>query len=152
MNASFNLFGIDVHPGFFSIAMFALFFWELTTFWLGLNSSLWPWVKGHMEEISYPEGEDDDGRACYTVNVRYSYIVRGRSYQGSRLMFMPQSCTDMEDAKRNVKGYYVGKIYRVYYDRNNPRESVLKPGVDGAYGAYMLVMLAFAVLPLLFIE
>ena len=82
---------------------------------------------------------DSDGRT-YGVDIRYDYRVQGQKYSGDNYRYMSGASSDSDWANDAVREYAVGAIVPVYYDENNPTESVLKPGV-GAGDLFMLMFM-----------
>lgn len=65
----------------------------------------------------------------YSVRVKYSYTVEGSNYEGNTVGFGTMSHNEKSDAQEELKSYPKGKTIDVYYDPENPSDSVLKKGV-----------------------
>ena len=65
----------------------------------------------------------------YSVRVKYSYTVEGSNYEGNTIGFGTMSHNEKSDAQEELKSYPKGKKIDVYYDPENPSDSVLKKGV-----------------------
>ena len=65
----------------------------------------------------------------YSVRVKYSYTVEGSNYEGNTIGFGTMSHNEKSDAQEELKSYLKGKKIDVYYDPENPSDSVLKKGV-----------------------
>ena len=65
----------------------------------------------------------------YSVRVKYSYTVEGSNYEGNTIGFGTMSHNEKSDAQEELKSYPNGKKIDVYYDPENPSDSVLKKGV-----------------------
>ena len=104
----------------------------------GVTSSQWPFVFGELEstdlkEVIY-EGRDSDGTvdlaSARVVNFRYSYSVSDRKYDGSRVTYS-DGINKTSRALRKLQKKYQGKsLIQVYYNPENPDESVLVPGLS----------------------
>ena len=70
----------------------------------------------------------NNGSAAYPV-VQYSYTVMGQMLQGGKIMPGPES--GGSGAHKVVERYPVGAQVMVYYDPNNPSDSVLERGMPG---------------------
>lgn len=146
-----HAFGYHVQPWLVSFVFFGGFVVELHRFWFAMSSSLWPWVRGRIEQVEIGSG-DDGGRVCHFAVVTYSYTVRKKKYESAFCSFAVPECLDEEELREKLVGIYKGKIHRVYYQRNDPSIAVLKPGVDGNYLAFLLGLLLLAFLPLIFLR
>ena len=67
-------------------------------------------------------------RTRYFPEIHYKYQVDGKEYSGDRLAF-GFSNRPKEESKNIVERYPAGAHVPVYYDPDNPEESVLEPGV-----------------------
>jgi hypothetical protein len=77
-------------------------------------------------DISYDP--DDYPITTYSPNIEYLYNVDGVNYTGIRVTYKIVSTTDLQWAEGKVNEYFVGKTVSVYYNPNNPSESVLEKG------------------------
>jgi hypothetical protein len=85
---------------------------------------------------SRPTGEDET-TAEYPA-VSYSYQVSGQAFQGTRIAPGPE--TSGSDARRRSARYVTGAAVTVFYNPQNPAESVLEQKAPAA--TMMWVMLA----------
>ena len=77
------------------------------------------------------------------LNLRYTYVVEGVKYTGSRYRYDDANVTVHY---ANVLEEYPARTRRIiYYDPKNPTDSVLSPGVDGADLLLLLVAAPFNV-------
>lgn len=81
----------------------------------------------------------------YGFGVSYSYRVNGQPYTGDRYRYDRSSSSDSAWAQAAVRDYPAGSQAVVFYDPNNPAESVLKPGVQGSDLFMALFMAPFNV-------
>jgi hypothetical protein len=65
----------------------------------------------------------------FSVRVTYAYTVEGSNYEGNTVGFGTMSHNERSDAQEELKFYPKGKTIEVYYDPENPSDSVLKKGV-----------------------
>jgi hypothetical protein len=85
----------------------------------------------------------------YRPEIEYSYEVNGRSFHGSRYRFGDMSFVD-GSADSIVATYPAGAEVAVFYDPNDPAESLLRPGLMGvdlfdAMGLFVANVMALAV-------
>ena len=64
-----------------------------------------------------------------SIRIKYKYIVNDKEYIGSRLTFSNQK-TDLNSLSLKQKEYPVQRRVTIYYNRNNPNNSVIEIGVD----------------------
>ena len=97
------------------------------------------WEKGTAtitsSEIEKTESKSKDAQGftqtstSYGVSVKYSYTVEGGNYEGNTVGFGTMSHNERSDAQEELKSYPKGKTIDVYYDPENPSDSVLNKGV-----------------------
>ena len=97
------------------------------------------WEKGTAtitsSEIEKTESKSKDAQGftqtntSYGVSVKYSYIVEGSNYEGNTVGFGTMSHNERSDAQDELKSYPKGKTIDVYYDPEDPSDSVLNKGV-----------------------
>jgi hypothetical protein len=97
------------------------------------------WEKGTAtitsSEIEKTESKSKDAQGftqtstSYGVSVKYSYTVEGGNYEGNTVGFGTMSHNERSDAQDELKSYPKGKTIDVYYDPENPSDSVLNKGV-----------------------
>lgn len=97
------------------------------------------WDKGTAtitsSEIEKTESKSKDAQGftqtstSYSVRVTYAYTVEGSGYEGNTIGFGTMSHNEKSDAQEELKSYPKGKTIDVYYDPENPSDSVLKKGV-----------------------
>jgi hypothetical protein len=97
------------------------------------------WDKGTARvtssEIEKTENRSKDAQGftrtstSFSVRVQYTYTVEGSCYEGNTIGFGTMSHNEKSDAQEELKSYPKGKTIVVYYDPENPSDSVLKEGV-----------------------
>jgi hypothetical protein len=96
----------------------AYFFWYLSK---SKGISKWIVTEGTiLESKLLPDGD------CFEPYIRYKYAVRGENFIHDKFMTYRIICEYSFVAKKHLKPYPVGKNVKVYFDRNNPQNSVLK--------------------------
>ena len=108
--------------------------------WKDLEKSLaskdWPVTDGKitLSKVEIKRGSRDQGWT-YTVNVKYSYLVDGVKYSGDKISFGYYSSSSPRKANEIKRSYPVGKQVPVYYNPEDPYESVLE--TKSAANAYI---------------
>lgn len=89
---------------------------------------------------------DDDGTS-YRVDVRYTYSVDRRQYEGDTYRYGMTSFGENE-AYQIVESLAAGREVDVYYNPQDPADSVLRPGIEGADLFLALFLMPFNVIML----
>ncbi len=85
---------------------------------LGKQSESWPSVQGNLA------GESMSARKKKRVHISYEYRVKDVTYKNSRVNFQ-----DDKASKKKIRSQYnVGDTLTVYYNPDDPDQSVLQPG------------------------
>lgn len=86
----------------------------------------WPIAKAQLTDIELDEcaGQDGDGQE---VLVRYTYQVRGKSYEGQTISFGYGSTSSSDYHRRIYDLLKDRQTLRIYYNPRNPHESVISP-------------------------
>ncbi|MCB1917825.1 MAG: DUF3592 domain-containing protein [Rhodocyclaceae bacterium] len=129
--------------------------------WIGIDqvhkasaSVEWPSVPGTVRtsgvvEDSSSSGSRRSSSVTYHANVVYDYVVEGKAYQGERISYGSYGTGDEERATRIAAGYPEGAAVRVYFQPDDPGESVLEPGTEGVPWFFVAMGSAFALFGLL---
>ena len=80
-----------------------------------------------------------------TVTVGFRYNVGGKSYTGNRLSFEKQDSFRPRNAEALLKPYPKGSNCMVYYNPNNPSDSVLIKGARSANNANLFAGVFFLI-------
>ena len=120
--------------GFWSMIFLGFGLWAINK---GMQSENWD--KGTAtitsSRIEKKESRSKDAQGftktstSYSVRVEYTYTVKGSNYEGNTVGFGIISHNERSDAQEELKSYPKGKTIDVYYDPENPSDSVLKKGV-----------------------
>ena len=120
--------------GFGSMIFLGVGLWMINK---GMQSENWD--KGTAtitsSEIEKTESKSKDAQGftqtsiSYSVRVKYSYIVEGSNFDGNTVGFGTMSHNERSVAQEELKSYPKGKTIDVYYDPENPSDSVLNKGV-----------------------
>jgi hypothetical protein len=84
--------------------------------------------------ITHSEVTEHSGKrgTTYGVDIRYSYNVSGQVFEGDTYRYSNMSSSDNDWAHNAVRAHPVGAPITVHYDADNPRDSVLIPGIEGS--------------------
>ena len=79
----------------------------------------------------------------WRFDITYSYKVGNQEFSSSRVHYGYQATENPSYAESYVKKYPVGKHITVFYEENNPQNSVLEPQVkwDGLLNSYLMLIL-----------
>jgi hypothetical protein len=89
--------------------------------------------------------EDGWEHTTHKAKVEYEYSVFGVSHSADRIAFgYSGSSFGWWVAEQHLEPYHPGAQVVVYYDPNNPAESVLEPGMSKAINSRFVVFIMFA--------
>ena len=109
-----------------------------------IGTSNWEAADGVIKSSGVSSSTDGEGGTTYCLYVSYEYTVNGKTYDGDRVSYSTDnSCNSW--SKDADDDYPEGKGITVYYDPDNPSESVLEPGLSGID----FFMCCFCVFPLI---
>lgn len=94
-------------------------------------STGWPTTEG-VVVVSRVEAQVSSGgrsTVSYFPDVRYSYAVDGRTYEGARIRISKIGSSDRDYAQGVVDAYPVGRRVEVRYDPAQPDACLLEAGV-----------------------
>lgn len=90
----------------------------------------WNSVKGTILE-SRIESSSGDSATMFSPSVMYEYTIDDNTYTNNKISVDSAfSCSDINVAQKSVKNFPVGKTAEVFYDSNNPSNSVLITGLS----------------------
>jgi hypothetical protein len=89
----------------------------------------WPTVQGVVIRAEIITKKRTGSSFAYSVPVIvYRYEIAGREYESNRVAFGDDPKGTAEEV---VKRYAVGNRVKIHYEKQNPSEAVLEPGVRG---------------------
>lgn len=127
--------------------------WMLSTAYM---STTWPTVEGEVVETKVAARIGQVGDALrrhleYSVEVKYQFDVNGVNYQASRYSLgsgntVVGGYSEKSEAREWLKNspYQQGAAVTVYYDADDPSETVLSAGIK--WSTYMPVVLGLMLL------
>ncbi|WP_113880736.1 MULTISPECIES: DUF3592 domain-containing protein [Marinobacter] len=101
-------------------------FWR---YYFGIKSKGWPVtdgliISGKSEYYANPSGVNG-----HILNIKYRYKVSGKNYTSTRINFsLNESAGNKAHAEELLNNYRNGRVVKVYYNPNNPEQSVIEPG------------------------
>lgn len=129
--------------------------------YLGINSKKWPSVKGKKikYEITeqtlrakFPSVQDDV--AVGTVQLKYEYVVRNKTYRSSRISYLNKNYGGVEELESDTLLTSVrNDDFVVYYFDRFPQISVLRPGfedLEANIGTIVMIIFGGALIYLLY--
>ncbi len=127
--------------------------WQLSVISAGAASESWPTVEGvitfaevRVHQPSVRDRRELGLKTRYTPRITYRYQVDGKTYENHVIGRYGYTSKWASGISRGQ--YAVGKPVTVYYNPENPAESVLEPGLGGyalAPCGLALLFLALAV-------
>ena len=126
---------------------------------MAMKSRSWACTEGEVTAVRMEEGfpihvnvgstdpNDKDDDPVRPV-VCYTYSVRGKTFNGSRLFFGPPDLIGYIAGSDAIEGLQRGMKVRVHYDPARPGRSVLRPGPRASSytlaGTYLVLLAAVA--------
>jgi hypothetical protein len=131
-----------------ALSIFGVFFLRTA-----LASYGWPSTPGTVQAITSPlyRSEYSGSRRTYVYEVTYGYAVNEIAYTGDRYSLGEGSTasrpydTAREAEQAGLEAYPLGSAITVYYDPQNPTETVLKRGPN--IGTYAPLIMGLFFLP-----
>lgn len=98
------------------------------TAYLSKCSESWPKADGVVKE-SEVRSDEDSGWTRFKAYVLYEFTVEGKKYTSSSINYDSMSRSERPAVEQLVKRYPKGQPVTVYYQPEDPSESVLEPGL-----------------------
>ncbi len=122
-----------------NIALLLGFILSIALIWAGIsgyikanNTKSWPSTSG-IVTISYAtqEGYESGGESYihYIAKLSYDYKLGERTHFGDESGLKEHTFETMEEAQNVTEKYLEGEIIRIYYNPDEPGDSVLEPGI-----------------------
>ena len=134
----------------FVIVGCAIAFFGFSTMQKAKDSESWPSAEGVIVLAEIERHRSDDG-TTYSAGVEYEFHVLEELITGNRIKFGKVSTGDPSDARKHLNKYKKGKAVDVFYDQEDPYESVLEPGVHGSTWFMPIFGIAFALFGSIFV-
>ena len=144
-----------IFGGFFALVGLALLAFATATMITASNSRTWPQAQGTMlvsaVDRKTSTARDGPGRTSststsYMPRVEYRYEVDGEAHTGTRLELLERGEGTRAKVAAKLEKFPQGAKVAVYYDPDDPAQSVLKPGTPDAMGiAFLLGFVALLV-------
>jgi Protein of unknown function (DUF3592) len=113
--------------GFLLVGSLQLIYW-VTESSRALLTETWHTTTGTIQD-SFVRKEVNGRRVAYYPDIRYSYEVDGAQFVGSRI-WLTKFATTAGDAQRTVQGFPKASRALVYFDKGDPKQSLLRPGLS----------------------
>ena len=128
----------DVAPVIFLIGLYGLV--RMMIIWKkGAQTTQWPAVEGVVTSVGVEKtrksasniGKGNGPKVTfYKPRITYSYEIQGKSFIGKQVQYgMAKRQRVKLVAQQDICAYSVHQTVRVYYDPNEPKESVLQIGL-----------------------
>jgi chromate transport protein ChrA len=112
------------------------------------ESRHYPVVTGMVTHSEIKIHRGSKGRKSYEAVIYYRYEVGERAFTGARLRYNPINADTAASARSIVAAHPDGATVQVFYNPENPQDSLLSPGVDGWDCMMVLIMTPFNMLML----
>ncbi len=110
----------------------------------------WPTAQGRIIQSRVSEARTSTGNiriARLCLELDYLYLVGETAYEGHRLNAGWRCFASDERIRQLLEKYPSGKAVRVYYNPDNPKQSMLEPGLD--WSIYFLWGVGFVTVSLM---
>jgi hypothetical protein len=114
------------------VAVAVLAGWASWVMHMGRKSMAWPTTPGRVLAAWFDERHDDEDGDTFTPRVRYSYVVRGRTYEGGRLWYRMAPLRNHRESIHALRDIHKGDTIDVHFDPLQPERAVLFPGADAS--------------------
>lgn len=111
-------------------------------FWLSSQAKHWPSIEGVVTASSV-YGTPGKGRGAHP-EIHYQFQLNGQSYAGDKLDFGGDNNYG-KNPQPFVAQYPAGKLIKIYYDPDNPENSVLFPEHNSATGNLILSLVLWLI-------
>jgi hypothetical protein len=108
------------------------------------ESKHWPSVSGQITAARIEHQSDSHGSGEYYPRITYEYSVDGQRYESERVIFGGPLASSHFRAGREVSRHRPGKQVTVYFDPNDPMQSVLKAGATRDAWQWIILGVVFA--------
>jgi hypothetical protein len=117
-------------------------------------SQFWPNINGTttVSEVRQSSSTDDDGNTSYSYypHVEYSYAVAGNNFIGKQIAFGGvQGFTSPSNAQAAVNKYPINTPVWIFYNPQNPAESVLERTLSDAGKVARIIGILLVILSVL---
>ena len=128
-----HFFFTRIFPLFFLVAGLAVGFFGVKGLINAKASVEWPQDSGEilMSEVDRNSGSSGSGGSSTTYHaaIVYSYQIDDVGYESDRVAYGDYGSSDSSHAREIVRRYPVGEEVQVFYHPDDPRTSLLEPGV-----------------------
>lgn len=120
----------------------------LSNIYRDIRAEDFPSVQGTITQSELTHHSGKSG-GTWSADLKYSFTVNGKALEGDTYRYGGNmSSSDKGWAEDVVKLHPVGSATTVYFDPENPTDSVLKPGVEGMDFFMLLFFMPFNLLML----
>ena len=109
-------------------------------------SKSWPTTTATILSSSIPSSRTatDAGTVVrFYADVRYSYRVADREYEGARLGWAGITSDNRATVEHAIKEFHTGARVPVHYDPDDPASAVLRPDVAGVLSRWLWLGIVF---------
>ncbi len=142
--------GMVLFFGIFFLIGFVLFYFTYSWITNGLESNNWQSVEGAIISSQFISGRTSENKPFYSAEILYEYYIDNVKYLSNSITSGGQSSSNNPNyAQKIVRKYSEGDKINVYYNPQNPEQSVLEPGFHWSDAWPALIGLLFALIGLI---
>ncbi len=97
----------------------------------------WPFVEGKIVSSAVYKSYSNK-KYMYEAKISFTYYLNNTPHTGNKVSFNDYKASYSSRAEDVVSRYPQGSVVRVYYNPQNPNESVLEPGLG--FGSFFIVI------------
>jgi hypothetical protein len=112
---------------FFLLLLLSCFSYGIAGFYKAVKSNSWPTATGIIlsSQVIKPSGKSTK----YIADIKYSYKSNNKEYHSNK--FNASNARGISGWARNVvKQYPINSSAKIYYNPDNPEDSVIEPGLQ----------------------
>ena len=146
-----NSVRLSFYLGMFAVALFGIFCFSVGVYQVRKSTSAvkWPTVEGIVLSAKVRRLPKADGRSRgnYRPDIEYQYCFNGKTFKNDKIYFFEAGLSKTASQSFVCK-YAPGNYIKVFYNPNNPSESVLEPKLS--WRGYALVFIGVAMFALVY--
>ena len=122
-------------------ALFSAIYWKRVN--LALASKRWVTTNARVFSSSIEGKVIPQGGYAYLPSIVYVFKYRGHHYRGNRYRYLGYSGASKAYSEEIVRKFSTGKSIQIYFNPENPRESVIFPGISKFQIIYLISISLF---------
>jgi hypothetical protein len=137
---------------FFLMLLLGWFAYSAIGFTKAIMTKSWPSTGGTVISSDIKRGTSSKGSPKYSLDINYTYKIGNEEFQSNRYSSTNARGTS-QWAREEITRYPANSAVKVYYNPENPKESVLEPGLHSDdYWMTLISSIGFVLVLLAFIK